>query len=445
LLCSEKISVIILSAGLSSRFAPLHKALDPPEGAGLLRLCHNLFKIVGLDQVLAVTGYNESQVSELASKINLETVFNPDYKEGMFSSAITGLRAAPRNSEALIIMPVDAALLHPQNLLSLLAAWFDIPVEKRKAKILIPSYKGKNGHPPIIGRSHIPHIMTFRGKGGLRGAFSALLGQEQQELFLKGFTLKTGKDCPIVFQEQINNTILCDIDKLDDFNNFNRNIEGKIKRIPSVKEALTLLKLSNLSSAKLKHSLVVANGAESLARAWKNCGGKANPNLTLISGLLHDISRLEDNHALQGRSRLEALSFSEVALIVGAHTDPPSEILEMARIFNGTASDVVYRGKSEEFMVAALAVYLSDKYFIDDTFGALEKRFFKAEKDLFDNPIALESVKRRKALAFKVADFFTKKILTDPFEIIQRDLGEFKNREISLFMEEIRDNLKKTL
>jgi CTP:molybdopterin cytidylyltransferase MocA len=88
-------------------------------------------------------------------------VRNPDVSTGPIGSAVLGVRAVLNH-------PVDAALLwhvdQPHVAVSTVQALAD-RFRARGAAIVVPSYRGRWGHPIIVGREVFPEVLASPGNG----------------------------------------------------------------------------------------------------------------------------------------------------------------------------------------------------------------------------------------------------------------------------------------
>jgi molybdenum cofactor cytidylyltransferase len=132
---------IILAAGESRRmgrpkaFLPYRGGTFLSEIAGVLRQ--------RCSSVIAVFGHDAARMIETARPLGVVAVENPDYQLGMLTSLQTGLRAAPRECDAVLFTLVD----HP----SISIATVD-QLLRSNAPIAIPRFAGKRGHPVMIRR-----------------------------------------------------------------------------------------------------------------------------------------------------------------------------------------------------------------------------------------------------------------------------------------------------
>ncbi len=162
----DRISAIILAAGLSSRMGRL-KPLLPLGHTTILERVIALFQDIGIEDVRIVTGHRHEAVRDAAEKCNTGWVHNPDYREDMFSSVVTGIEALEAGTDATFILPVDIPLVRPSTVRSLLGAY-----NRRDGRVVYPVYEGKRGHPPLIPHGVLERITSWRGDGGLRAALS---------------------------------------------------------------------------------------------------------------------------------------------------------------------------------------------------------------------------------------------------------------------------------
>ena len=154
-----KPNAIILSAGRSSRMGR-HKALLKINGQTFLEnlaqtfapLCNNIYIIV-----------SKNLASEL-NYLNLQLpkshiVINPWPENGRMSSVLVGLEKNGLNPAFL--HNVDIPLISKTTLMALLKNYND-------HKTLIPKYRGKPGHPILLGRSIVGFLLNQNHKNNLR-------------------------------------------------------------------------------------------------------------------------------------------------------------------------------------------------------------------------------------------------------------------------------------
>lgn len=162
-----KAAGVILAAGLSSRMGET-KALLAFGGQKLIERQINCFLSAGVNDIYIVTGHDRVNVEAAVCKYNVKTVYNPDYKVGMFTSVKAGLRAINKGGfDAVFLLPVDCPLVTPHTLEVLIETY-----SERNADIVYPCHNGDKGHPPFFSAVLIDEILAYSGDGGLKGFFA---------------------------------------------------------------------------------------------------------------------------------------------------------------------------------------------------------------------------------------------------------------------------------
>lgn len=456
-----KAGAVILAAGLSSRFEGRLKALAEVEGRSLLALASGVFRGCGLNEILVVTGHRHAEVETEAAALGLDCVFNPDYAHGMLSSAQAGLKRLDERIEAFFILPVDCALVSPLTALKLLSAW-RLKAGQKKPGIFIPVFNSRCGHPPLISNEYREDILRggdlslnqakargespesrgpgidappgfWDGSGGLRGWLASKLTNGQAD-FLQGLRpLASGKT--IDFLELEDENIVCDIDTPEDLASAKLN---KAKTAPNINEAWHLLLQSDLSAAKIRHHLKVALSALRLTLALRSIGeNEADPHLSLMAALVHDLARKEQNHALAGRRRLEAMGWQDEALVVGSHTDLPAVFLKgLGLDYCRTTDDAQYIQAERRIRLSALAVYLADKYWWNDEPAALGERFAISRRHAEAKDICAKIIDKREMTAQALENWFRRRLGSEPETVARQISGDEREAQLAALAKE---------
>lgn len=145
---------LVITAGLSSRMGKF-KPLLQYEGKSFL---HNIVSKLNsvCHEIVVVTGYNreliETELSVLQNKSKIKTLFNENYKDGMFTSLQKGLEN---------IGSKDWVLYHfiDQPTLPNIFYYDFISQIDNKFDWIQPRYKGKNGHPILLNQKTISQIV----------------------------------------------------------------------------------------------------------------------------------------------------------------------------------------------------------------------------------------------------------------------------------------------
>lgn len=158
------ISAILLAAGQSTRMGR-PKQLLPWKGKPLLH--HSLESIIGsdADEAILVLGHEADRIRETLPALPIKIVINPDYNEGMASSLRQGLLAMDPGSEAFMVFLADQPGIGPEIINALIRAFRN--ADPRRG-IVRPVYRGRRGHPVLIGARYLKEALQLRGDVGAR-------------------------------------------------------------------------------------------------------------------------------------------------------------------------------------------------------------------------------------------------------------------------------------
>lgn len=284
------IGAVILAAGYSSRmdgFKPLLKL----SGTTLLAHCAKLFRNAGITDIAVVTGHRRKEVEAETARLGLEPLYNPEYDQGMFSSACKAARHMQQYN-GFFLLPVDIPLLYPPTLAKMVAS-FD------RRSVLIPVFDAKQGHPPLIPASIIPAILDHSGQGGMR----AVLAKQ-----------------PCLEIPVWDKGILMDADTPEDFS----ALQDRFKEIGigEPEEAMALARLL-MPEKGVAHGLAAAQVAMRLGRKLNDHGYSLHLQLLHNAALLHDIGKGAPDHELRGGEMLANLGLEKLTAIVAAHRSVP--------------------------------------------------------------------------------------------------------------------------
>ena len=135
---------IVLAGGSSTR-AKLNKLLLEVDRKPLIS--HTIDTISSfVDKVVVVTGKYHDELSKVIT--NAEIVFNSEHEKGMFSSVLTGLKAARGNN--VLLIPGDITNVSKASVKALLMG---------TKGIRIPSFEGATGHPVYFSKENVELIL----------------------------------------------------------------------------------------------------------------------------------------------------------------------------------------------------------------------------------------------------------------------------------------------
>ena len=161
----KNISGILLAAGLSTRMGEPKQLLPFGESTIIETVVDSMLGSK-FDEVIVVVGHRAAQIREQLAERPVKIVFNPDYHEGMLTSAQAGIRAL-NVSDAFALMLVDQPLITPALIDQVIDAY--VRTDKR---IALPSYNYKRGHPVIFHPEYADDILALGVEsGGVRTLF----------------------------------------------------------------------------------------------------------------------------------------------------------------------------------------------------------------------------------------------------------------------------------
>jgi hypothetical protein len=209
----------------------------------------------------------------------------------MFSSIQCGVKQLKKDTEAFFLLPVDIPLIRKATVQSLLGVFKTNPT-----KLLLPTFDGEPGHPPLLPASTIPAILQHDGEGGLR------------QLYARFDSLNV----PVWDQG-----ILFDADIPDDLELLRQRYEHRT--IPNRREAEILAQMLVAPQGQV-HARMVANSAVAMGRALASNGVLLNLDLLYCGGLLHDLAKGQAKHPQRAATILRKLGLIDVAEVVKDHS-----------------------------------------------------------------------------------------------------------------------------
>jgi molybdenum cofactor cytidylyltransferase len=358
------IGAVILAAGYSSRIGGF-KPLMQLDGQSLIERCAGLFRQAGIKTILVVTGHRAQEVEIEANRIAVQSIHNPYYDRGMFSSICTAVRHLS-GIAGFFVLPVDIPLIRPATVITLLASFDD-------RSVIYPCFGGLRGHPPLIPAHLIPAILTHDGQGGLKGLLATQVGQDI-DVWDQG--------------------VLLDADTSEDFAVLTQRLSRLDIGEPA--EALALAAQS-MPVRGLRHGLAVAGIASALGRELNRRGCNLDLFLLHNAALLHDIAKGQSQHEKQGAQALRGLGLGRLSRIVATHRDTPppasgkiteKEIVCLADKLVRGSRRIPVRKRFEE----KLTLYKEDQ------------KACQAIRNRLANALALQSLVE-KAIGQKIEDF----------------------------------------
>jgi molybdenum cofactor cytidylyltransferase len=147
---------IILAAGYSSRFPEFKQLLKLKDKTIIEHTISNLYDVCS--RIVVVCGHRAEVIKKILSGYKkVVFVINKNYPEGMFSSIIKGVRNIKSNN--FFVVPSDMPMIKKETYINLL---------KTKGDIVIPTYKGKKGHPVLMSSKFIPELLKEKSDSNFK-------------------------------------------------------------------------------------------------------------------------------------------------------------------------------------------------------------------------------------------------------------------------------------
>lgn len=171
---------IVLAAGESKRMnGP--KLLLPFQGATIIETLVAAIRKSGVAGIMMVLGGWREEMMKVVEPLSVDYCINEEYKTGMLSSVICGLKALPGESDGALIFPGDQPWITPGVADAVISAF-----NQTGKGIIIACHNGKRGHPVLVGRKYFTEVERIDPSVGLRSLQIAHPGDV--------FEVETGND-----------------------------------------------------------------------------------------------------------------------------------------------------------------------------------------------------------------------------------------------------------
>ena len=161
---SLRVWCVVLASGASRRMKR-QKLLLPYKGKTIIGNVVDRAMESKANEVIVVVGDNGDGEAIASSLENLHPIIlkNKNPQRGMLSSAQRGIVAIPAGVSAVMMLLGDHPMVRPQVMDMMIDA-----LQKEDKDIVIPTYKGKRGHPILIDLKYRDEILALDGDRGLR-------------------------------------------------------------------------------------------------------------------------------------------------------------------------------------------------------------------------------------------------------------------------------------
>lgn len=156
------ISAILLGAGESKRMG-VDKLSLPWGTKTVLRHCFEVLLQSEVQELVVVLGSRNKGMKNLLQGRKVKVVVNPYSNRGMSTSIRRGIQAIHPSCRGILIGLGDQPFLKTRTINVLIHAF-----DQGKGRIIIPSFRGRRGHPVIFHRRYKKELLNLEGDVGGR-------------------------------------------------------------------------------------------------------------------------------------------------------------------------------------------------------------------------------------------------------------------------------------
>ncbi len=146
---------IVLAAGRSTRMGSPKAQLEARPGVTFIEHAVHMLREAGCRYVVAVVSDSEDWTARLADVAGAAVVFNDRPGSHQIDSIRLGLAWLPDDAAAAVILPVDFPSLRVETVRTLVSAF-----QAKQPTVLLPTYRGRSGHPVLVARSLFGEFLT---------------------------------------------------------------------------------------------------------------------------------------------------------------------------------------------------------------------------------------------------------------------------------------------
>lgn len=154
------ISAILLGAGQSKRMG-VDKLSLPWGRRTVLQHCFNTLLESDVQELVVVLGIRNQGVKNLFQGRKVKVVINPYSNKGMSTSIRRGIEALRPRSDGILIALGDQPFVKTRTINVLIHAF-----DQGEKRIIVPSFRGRRGHPVIFDRKYKRELLNLEGDVG---------------------------------------------------------------------------------------------------------------------------------------------------------------------------------------------------------------------------------------------------------------------------------------
>jgi molybdenum cofactor cytidylyltransferase len=176
----KKVAILLLAAGPSKRLGT-PKQLLPYRNRSLLRYITEISVASKACRTCIVLGAETSRLEKEIADLPVESVHNPEWKEGIGSSIRSGIATMSGVVDAILIMLCDQPLVSVELLDEIIGAY------RSSGKAIVAcEYEGHLGVPALFDRSLFPELAGLGGDKGAKQIIAAHSAEAYRIAFPEG-------------------------------------------------------------------------------------------------------------------------------------------------------------------------------------------------------------------------------------------------------------------
>ena len=156
------VSAILLAAGESKRMGKPKQLMPFGQSIIVEQAINNLLNSA-VNEIIVVLGYRAEEIVKTIAAKPVKIAINPDYRQGMSTSIITGLNLIDNKAQAVMLALGDQPFVSSQIINQLIAEF-----HHHNKGIAIPTYHAKRGHPIIFAIKYKRKLLELTGDIGAR-------------------------------------------------------------------------------------------------------------------------------------------------------------------------------------------------------------------------------------------------------------------------------------
>jgi len=157
-----KVSAVLLGAGESKRMG-VDKLSLPWGKRTVFDHCLRTLLQSEVEEVIVVLSNRTKELMAHVRGGRVKVVMNPYYRRGMSTSIRRAIQAIHLRSQGILIALGDQPLLKTRTVNALIRVFIG-----NKGGIVVPSFKGRRGHPVIFDRKYEKELLKLRKDAGGR-------------------------------------------------------------------------------------------------------------------------------------------------------------------------------------------------------------------------------------------------------------------------------------